>query len=139
MGPRIDLWGTPAFTSLQDECWQFKTTRCFLDFKKYFKSSSNLPEMPFSWSLNIRPSCHTLSNALHISKNTPRTSKPLSKDLYISCVIERSWLTQESPPLKLDWCDDIKLLSISYGYTSLYIKRSNTLPRLEVVKQAYIF
>ena len=57
------------------------------------------------WSLNIRPSCYTLSNALQISK----TSKPLSKDLYISCVIERSWLMQGSPPLKSNWCDDIKL------------------------------
>ena len=37
---------------------------------------------------------------------------------------------QELPPLKPDLCDDIKLLSISYGYTSLYIKRSNILPQI---------
>ena len=130
MGSQNRSLGTPALTSLQDECWPFKTTCCFLDFKKSFKNSSNLPEMPFFWSLTIRPSCHTLSNALDISKNTLRTSKPSSKDLYISCVIERSWLMQESPPLKPDWCDDIKLLSIRYGYTSLYIKRSNILPQI---------
>ena len=114
-GPRIDPWGTRAFTSLQDECWPFKTTLCFLEFKRSFESSSNLPDMPFFWSLNIRLSCHTLSNAFDVSKNTRRTSKPSSKDLYISWVIERSWLMQESPPLNPDWCDDIILLSIRYG------------------------
>ena len=51
-------------------------------------------EMPFFQA--------TLSNALEISKNTPQTSKPSSKDLYIPRVIERSWLVQESPPLKRD-------------------------------------
>ena len=35
---------------------------------------------------------------------------------------------QESPPLKSDWCGDIKLLSVRYGSTSLYIKRSSILP-----------
>ena len=57
-----------------------------------------------------------------------RTLKPSSKDLYISWVIERSWSMQESFALKLDWFDDIKLLSIRYGYTSLYIKHLNILP-----------
>ena len=80
--------------------------------------------------MNVRPSCHTPSNALDISKNTPRTSKPSPKDLYISCVIERSWLMQESPTLKPDQCDDIKMLSVRYGYTSSYIKNSNILPQV---------
>ena len=46
--------------------------------------------MPFSRILDIRLSCHTLSNALDVSKSTLKTSKTSSKDLYISCVIERS-------------------------------------------------
>ena len=40
----------------------------------------------------------TLSNTFEISKNTPQTSKLWSKDLYVSCMIERSWLMQEQPP-----------------------------------------
>ena len=31
--PRIHPCGTPVRTSLQDECWQFRTTLCFRDFK----------------------------------------------------------------------------------------------------------
>ena len=37
---------------------------------------------------------------------------------------------QESPPLKPDWYDDIKLFSLRYGYTSPHIKHSNILPRI---------
>ena len=127
---KIDPWETSALKSLQYECWLFKTTCCFVDFKISFKRRSNLSEMSFFWSLNIRPVCHTLSSALEISKNTLWTSKPSPKDLYISCVIERSWLMQESPPLKPNWCDDIKLLPIRYGYNSLDIERSNILPQI---------
>ena len=127
---RIDPWETSALKSLQDECWLFKTTCCFVDFKISFKRRSNLSEMSFFWSLNIRPVCHTLSSALEISKNTLWNSKPSSKDLYISCAIERSWLMQESPPLKPNWCDDIKLLPIRYGYNSLDIECSNILPQI---------
>ena len=39
-----------------------------------------------------RPLCHTLLNALDMSKNTPRTSRPSPNYLYISWVIDRNWL-----------------------------------------------
>ena len=66
-----------------------------------------LPLIPFCSSLKIRPLCHTLSNALEISRNTLLTSRPSSKDFSISCVIDKSWLIQESPGLKPDWFGDI--------------------------------
>ena len=45
-----------------------------------------------------------LSKTLDMSRNTLRTSKPWSSDWYVSWVIDKSWLMQESPGLKLDWC-----------------------------------
>ena len=52
-------------------------------------------------------------------------------------MIERSWLMQESPPFKHDWCDDIKLSSMRYGGTPHYILNVQILyHKSEVVKQA---
>ena len=64
--------------------------------------------MPFYFNLKIIPSCHTLSNAFDISRKTLLTSNPSSSDLYISRVIDKSWLTQESPGLKPDWFCEIR-------------------------------
>ena len=54
--------------------------------------------MPYDLSLNSKPSCQTLSNALEMSRKTPRVSSEgqESKFVNISCVIARSWETQES-------------------------------------------
>ena len=41
-----------------------------------------------------------------MSKNTPLTSRSLSKDWYIVWVIERIWFMQESPGQRSDWLDD---------------------------------
>ena len=128
-GPRIDPWRTPAFTYLQDECRSFKTTFSFLDFKKYFKISSNYQEYHF---LSTMSSCHTLSNALETSKNTLRISKTLSQDLHISGVIKKSWLMQKLPPLKPDWCDEINVLSMGRPH---YISNDQLIyHKLEVMK-----
>ena len=64
--------------------------------------------MPFYFNCYIRPSCNTLSKALDMYRNT---SKPLSKELKISWVIDRGWLTQESPGLNPDCFGKIRLLS----------------------------
>ena len=53
--------------------------------------------MPFCHNFKIIPSCYTLSNAFDIFKKTLLTSNPSSDDLYNSCVIDKSWLTKESP------------------------------------------
>ena len=37
-----------------------------------------------------------------MSRNTSRTSKPLSNDWKISCGIDKSWFKEESPGLKPD-------------------------------------
>ena len=39
-----------------------------------------LPDTPLHFSLYTKPSCHTLSNALEISKNTARVLSYFSKD-----------------------------------------------------------
>ena len=67
-----------------------------------------LPQIPFHFNLHMRPLCHTLSNALDMSKNTPQTSRPSSNNLCISWLIDRSWLMHESPGLNPDWLLDIK-------------------------------
>ena len=56
-------------------------------------------------------SCYTLSNAFNISRSTLQTSSPSSNDLDMSYVIDKSWLTQESPGLKPDSFYAIRLFS----------------------------
>ena len=79
-GPSMEPWGTPALTSTQVEVCLLRTTLCFLFLKKFVYRFKRLPDMPFSFSLKIRPSCHTLSKALDTSWNILRTSKPSSND-----------------------------------------------------------
>ena len=67
--------------------------------------------MSLRLNLRISPSCETLSKTLDISKNTPLTSRSLSKDWDISWVIERS--------LKPDWLDDNKSFSLKNLQNSL--------------------
>ena len=64
-----------------------------------------------------------------MSKKTDRTSWPSSKDLYIWCVIDRSWLVQEPPGLKPDWFCDIKLFSVKNLNMLSYNNLSNILPK----------
>ena len=46
------------------------------------------------------PSCHAVMNAFDISRKTFLTLHPSPANLYISGVIDKSWLRQESPGLK---------------------------------------
>ena len=88
--------------SCHEETCPFGITPCFLAFKKSDNTLTSLPEIPFCFSLKIIPLCQTLSNAFEISRKTPLTSKPSPKDVYISLVIDKSWLMQESLGLKPD-------------------------------------
>ena len=106
-GPRIDPWGTPARTLVQDDVWPLRTTLCLRFFRKHFIKQRRFSEIPYWFNLSMRPSCHTLSKALDISRKTPLTSRPLSNESQISWVIDKSWFTQESPSLKPDWLSDI--------------------------------
>ena len=76
----------------------------------------------FVLNLKIIPSCHTLPNAFEISMKTFLILNPSSNDLYISCIIEKSWLTQESPGSKPDWFCEIRPLLIKNGNISLRIQ-----------------
>ena len=71
--------------------------------------------------------CHTLSKALDISRNTPLTSKSLSKEVKISWVIDRSWFMRESPGLNPDYFGDIRLLFKKHFNMLSYAIRSKTL------------
>ena len=56
--------GTPAGISTKEEVCPLRATLCFLFLKKFDNRLKMLPDMPFSFSLKIRPSCHTSSKAL---------------------------------------------------------------------------
>ena len=72
-GPSIDLWGTPASKLVHEEYCPFKTTLCFLKFKKLLMILNIFfLEVPFCFSLCKTPLCHTLPNAFEMSKNIPR-------------------------------------------------------------------
>ena len=81
-GPNTEPWGIPDSIVEKSANDPLRTTRCFLLFKQFCSNFSNEPDTPFCFSLKINPSCHTLSNALEISKNIARTSRDLvsSKD-----------------------------------------------------------
>ena len=75
----------------------------------------------------MSPSCHTLSKAIDMYINTPLTSKPLSKEVKILRVIDRSSFTQELPGLKADCLREIRLLSKKYSNMLSYMMRKKNL------------
>ena len=82
-GPSIKLSETAALISAQKEVCPLRTTVCFLFLNKFDNRFKRLTDMPFYFSLNIRPSYNTLSKALDISSissNTQGTSKPSSNN-----------------------------------------------------------
>ena len=90
-GPNIDPWGTPELILFQLEACPFNITLWYLPDKKLSISLNNSPFIPLYLSLYISPSCHILSNALKISRNTPRTSREeLQPKTYISWVTHKS-------------------------------------------------
>ena len=46
-GPRMEPWGSPASTLTHVEFWPFRTTICFLSFRKSAKVFSKLPATRF--------------------------------------------------------------------------------------------
>ena len=86
-GPRIDPWGTPAEIFDHLEYRQIKTTLCILFLRKSIKIFNKSPVTPFYFNSKMRPLCQIWSNVLEISRKIPLTSKRLSNDWWISCVI----------------------------------------------------
>ena len=72
--PNTEPCETSAFTKFQLGHWPFKTTLLHLLWRNHSNGSGILPFIPLFFSLYKRPSCQTLSNTLHKSKKTPRTS-----------------------------------------------------------------
>ena len=84
------------------ETCPFKAILCFLVFKK--SHMLKIPSyIPLCFNLEIIPSCHALINAFDISRKTFWTSYSSPINFYISGVIDKSWLRQESPGLKPEW------------------------------------
>ena len=79
-GPSIKLCETAALISAQKEVCPLRTTVCFLFLNKFDNRFKGLTDMPFYFSLKIRPLYNTLSKALDISSNTQGTSKPSSNN-----------------------------------------------------------
>ena len=100
-------------------CVPLRTTLCFLFLRKSSKIFSKLPDMPFCFNWKKRPSCHTLSNAFDISRNTPRISWPSFIEWYISSVIDSTWFIQVSPGLMPVWTGEIR----SFWFRKLNRKR----------------
>ena len=50
-GSRIEPWGNPASTLTHVEFWPFRTSLCFLSFRKSAKVFSKLPATPFCFNL----------------------------------------------------------------------------------------
>ena len=64
--------------------------------------------------MDERPSCQTLSNSLEMSKKTSLTSAGglLSKLVFISWIMDKSWAIHESPGKKTD-CEGVKSLLLT--------------------------
>ena len=94
----IEPWGTPALTFTHAECWTFRIIFCVLAFRKFVKVLSKLRTTPVCFKyfllLSIRPFYQTLSKVLDMSRKTPLTSKPLTKDWHVSWAIDNNWLIQ---------------------------------------------
>ena len=104
-GPSMQPWGTPVSTFFYVEDCPLRTTRSFLSVKKSPKWFSKFPNTSFWLSLNMIPSCYTLSNTFEMLMKTLLTSKPSLKKLYIWQVKDDSRSTQKSPCIKtrLTW------------------------------------
>ena len=86
-------------------------------FKKSIKIHSSLSFMLFCFVFR----CRSLSKSFVVFKTTSLTSKPLSKDVKISWVINRGLFMQESPGLNPDCFRQNKLLSKMYFNMISYI------------------
>lgn len=93
--------GSPRLTSVYVETSPLSTTLFVLFLKKSDKKFKSFPDMTFCFRLKIIPLCHTLSNVFYVSRMMLLTPNPSSNDLYILCVTDKHWLTQELTSLKL--------------------------------------
>ena len=74
-GPKTEPWGTPDSIWRKSEYEPFTATRC-LRFVKYEESTfTREPEIPFCFSLKIKPSCQTLSNAFEYRERPPSSQE----------------------------------------------------------------
>ena len=89
------------------------TTLWNLLFKKLLRRLKRFPDIPTCSSLKSNPSCHTLSNALDISRKFALTSRvgSWSKLAQMSWTMDSNWLWLESDEWNLDWCGQRRLFS----------------------------
>ena len=111
--PKIEPCGTPARTGDQLEHWPLSTTLWNLLFRKLLRRLRRFPDIPICSSLNINPSCHTLSNAFDISKKFALTSRVglWSKLAQMSWTMDSNWLWHESDERNPGWGGQRRLIS----------------------------
>ena len=73
-----------------------------------------------------------------MSKKTLLTSNPVSKNVKILWVIDKSWLIQESPGWEPDWFLEMSLLAKKQVNISLKISLSNILPKIGITTKHYV-
>ena len=114
-------WVAPFYTTIpfQEEFWPAFVFGILKNSTGSNKRYNRFPNISLRLNFRISPSCQTLSKAFNMSKNTPLTSLPSSKDWYISWVIELSLFIQESPGRRPDWLEDNKSFSFKNLYSSL--------------------
>ena len=91
--PKVKPCGTPGWIIAQSDAWPLRITLWILPLKKLVIQWKKFPQTPFCFNLNNNPSCQTLSQVLHISRNTPWVSRVRmqSKVEKVSWVIASSW------------------------------------------------
>ena len=103
VGPRMELWGTPALTGYSCEDFPSRTTTSRLLLRKEEIRPNISPETPYDLSLWRRPTSQILSKALGILSATARVAPDPLKTLAIlsDTTVRRSAIDQED--LKLYW------------------------------------
>ena len=118
----LSPWGSLEEVLLQClPIWNFlclKQPFCFLYFKTFVRTPKRLHDIPFCFSLNRRPSSHTLSKALNISRNNRVTCFPWWYQRFIKWFLyftsNRYKLTDTlGYRWKPDWLDEINSFSIN--------------------------
>lgn len=109
-GPKILPYGTPASISFSLEnsfpCFARKNLKVMNDSRRAQYSTGR-----HNFSLCMRPSCQTLSNACATLRNTAEHTIPSSRDFSILNVIQWFCSIVECLFLKPNWCDEFNCFS----------------------------
>ena len=122
-GPSSDPWRNPASILVHEEYCAFKTTVCFLKFKKWVIISNE-----FFWNtilLSFACPCAVPYQMLLKCLKIYLEPQEHRQKIFKFQVIGRSWLIHESLGLKPDWLEYVKLFSVKNSNILLHNILSN--------------